>query len=186
MTVQHLINRSNHTSGMVFNATCYYYAHLTTEKSTVVGLLNVMHLFFFDQIAQKTITADSVKFQQQYLNLKVYFLSIKRLFIRKTTSFWQKCNTFCHFFYPHLDIKFCHAVKITWNIYSFILQAKNRVKWDEEKSHTVKMTEAMYLKMVILSFYTFFYKKLSTLRHGTYRATNKFLSEQFYPQNWTL
>ena len=48
------------------------------------------------------------------------------------------------------------------------------------------MTEAMYLKMVRLSFYTFFYKKLSTLRHGTYRATNKFLSEQFYPQNWTL
>ena len=31
-------------------------------------------------------------------------------------------------------------------IHSFILQAKNRVKWDEEKSHTVKMTEAMYLK----------------------------------------
>ena len=120
MTVQHLINRSNHTSGMVFNATCYYYAHVTTEKSTVVGLLNVMHLFFFDQIAQKTITADSVKFQQQYLNLKVYFLSIKRLFIRKTTSFWQKCNTFCHFFYPHLDIKFCHAVKIAWNIYTVL------------------------------------------------------------------
>ena len=41
-------------------------------------------------------------------------------------------------------------------IHSFILQAKNRVKWDEEKSHTVKMTEAMYLKMVRLSFYTFF------------------------------
>lgn len=71
-------------------------------------------------------------------------------------------------------------------IHSFILQAKNRVKWDEEKSHTVKMTEAMYLKMVRLSFYTFFYKKLSTLCHGTYGATNKFLSEQFYPQNWTL
>ena len=111
MTVQHLINRSNHTSGMVFNATCYFYAHLKTEKSTVVGLLNVMHLFFFDQIAQKTITADSVKFQQQYLNLKVYFLSIKRLFIRKTTSFWQKCNTFCHFFTPILILNFVMPLK---------------------------------------------------------------------------
>ena len=111
MTVQHLINRSNHTSGMVFNATCYFYAHLTTEKSTVVGLLNVIHLFFFDQIAQKTITADSVKFQQQYLNLKFYFLSIKRLFIRKTTSFWQKCNTFCHFFTPILILNFVMPLK---------------------------------------------------------------------------
>ena len=65
MIVQHLINRSNHTSGVLFNATCYFYAHLTTEKSTVVGLLNVMDIFFFDQIAQKTITADFGKFQQQ-------------------------------------------------------------------------------------------------------------------------
>ena len=70
MIVQHyLINRSNHASGVVFNTTCYFYAHLTTEKRTVVGLLNVMRLVSFNQIVQKTITADFVKLLQQNLNL---------------------------------------------------------------------------------------------------------------------
>ena len=103
MIAQHLINRSNHASGVVFN-TSYFYVYVTTEKSTVVGLLNVMRLDSFNQIAQKTITADFVKLLQQNLNLSFsrgcIFLFIKRSFILKRTSFWRKINIFCHFLPP--------------------------------------------------------------------------------------
>ena len=71
-------------------------------------------------------------------------------------------------------------------IHSLVFKAKNRVRRDEERSHTAKMTEAMYLQMARLLFYTCFRRKLSTLTHETYGATKKFESRKFYPQNWTL